>query len=79
MMHKLMPAGMRHVFDVATRVSGLLDGSTAAAAAHHGLTTDQERVLVGSREVHPALAACHAFKNTEIAAGCLSLDTLHVG
>ena len=39
------------MFDVASRVSGLLDGSTASAASHHGMTTDQERALLGSREV----------------------------
>ena len=44
---------MQHVFDVAGRVRGLLDGSTASAASHHGMTTDQERALLGTREVSP--------------------------
>ena len=41
------------MFDVAGRVRGLLDGSTASAASHHGMTTDQERALLGTREVSP--------------------------
>ena len=47
-------AGMQHVFDVAGRVRGLLDGTTASAASHHGMTTEQERALLGTREVMPS-------------------------